>query len=50
MFMEQGCCVDVECYEELVTEARLCVLQPPFNVEARAAAGFGPEWYLPLAA
>ncbi len=23
-------------------------LQPPFNEEARAAAGFGPEWYLPL--
>ena len=25
-------------------------LKPPFNEEARAAAGFGPEWYLPLAA
>jgi len=24
-------------------------LKPPFNEEARAAAGFGPEWYLPLA-
>ena len=23
--------------------------QPPFNEEARAKAGFGPEWYLPLA-
>lgn len=23
-------------------------LKPPFNEEARAAAGFGPEWYLPL--
>lgn len=25
-------------------------LKPPFNEEARAKAGFGPEWYLPLAA
>ncbi|PRW56452.1 hypothetical protein C2E21_4617 [Chlorella sorokiniana] len=25
-------------------------LKPPFNEEARAAAGFGPEWYLPLSA
>lgn len=24
-------------------------LKPPFNTEARAAAGFDPEWYLPLA-
>lgn len=24
-------------------------LKPPFNDVARAAAGFGPEWYLPLA-
>ncbi len=24
-------------------------LQPPFNVQARAQAGFGPEWYMPLA-
>ena len=24
-------------------------LKPPFNDEARAQAGFGPEWYLPLA-
>lgn len=24
-------------------------LKPPFNEAARAAAGFGPEWYLPLA-
>ncbi|KAF3330864.1 hypothetical protein FCM35_KLT04218 [Carex littledalei] len=24
-------------------------LKPPFNVEARKAAGFGPEWYEPLA-
>lgn len=23
-------------------------LQPPFNEAARAAAGFGPQWYLPL--
>ncbi|GIL47801.1 hypothetical protein Vafri_3912 [Volvox africanus] len=23
-------------------------LKPPFNEEARAKAGFGPEWYLPL--
>jgi len=30
----------------------LCVfaLQPPFNEAARAQAGFGPEWYMPLAA
>lgn len=27
---------------------RRCVLQPPFNEQARAAAGFGPNWYLPL--
>lgn len=26
------------------------LLKPPFNEEARARAGFGPEWYLPLAA
>lgn len=25
-------------------------LKPPFNEEARAKAGFGPEWYLPLVA
>jgi uncharacterized ferritin-like protein (DUF455 family) len=25
-------------------------LKPPFNTAARAAAGFQPEWYLPLAA
>jgi uncharacterized ferritin-like protein (DUF455 family) len=24
-------------------------LKPPFNAEARKAAGFGPEWYEPLA-
>ncbi|GAB4816722.1 hypothetical protein N2152v2_003768 [Parachlorella kessleri] len=24
-------------------------LKPPFNEQARAKAGFGPEWYLPLA-
>ncbi|KAL9240853.1 hypothetical protein vseg_015027 [Gypsophila vaccaria] len=24
-------------------------LKPPFNVEARSAAGFGPRWYEPLA-
>lgn len=24
-------------------------LKPPFNEEARRAAGFGAEWYLPLA-
>lgn len=24
-------------------------LKPPFNDEARAQAGFGPEWYMPLA-
>jgi uncharacterized ferritin-like protein (DUF455 family) len=28
----------------------LFVLQPPFNEPARAKAGFGPEWYLPLVA
>lgn len=26
----------------------VCSVQPPFNEAARAAAGFGPEWYLPL--
>ena len=25
------------------------VVQPPFNTEARAEAGFGEHWYLPLA-
>lgn len=25
-----------------------CALQPSFNEAARAAAGFGPQWYLPL--
>ncbi len=29
-------------------EVKYNALQPPFNEEARAAAGFGPEWYLPL--
>lgn len=24
-------------------------LKPPFNAEARKAAGFGPQWYEPLA-
>jgi uncharacterized ferritin-like protein (DUF455 family) len=24
-------------------------LKPPFNEEARKAAGFGPQWYEPLA-
>lgn len=24
--------------------------QPPFNTQARAEAGFGEQWYLPLAA
>ena len=24
------------------------LLKPPFNDKARAAAGFGPEWYLPI--
>ena len=35
-----------------IEAARCSVLpvQPPFNDEARARAGFGPEWYLPLAA
>lgn len=27
----------------------MACLQPPFNVEARAAAGFTSSWYLPLA-
>lgn len=26
------------------------LVQPPFNDFARAKAGFGPEWYLPLVA
>jgi hypothetical protein len=33
--------------------ARCCYcrgpLKPPFNDAARAKAGFGPQWYLPLA-
>jgi hypothetical protein len=28
----------------------LYALQPPFNDAARKMAGFGPEWYMPLAA
>ena len=33
---------------EIAIELKCNALQPPFNEEARAAAGFGPEWYLPL--
>jgi len=32
----------------IAIELKYNALQPPFNEEARAAAGFGPEWYLPL--
>ena len=28
----------------------MCPAQPPFNTQARAEAGFGEQWYLPLAA
>ena len=42
----KGCCVRAI---TAVVTLSLCVLQPPFNEAARAAAGFGPEWYLPLA-
>lgn len=31
------------------SDAIALLLQPPFNEEARAKAGFGPEWYLPVA-
>ena len=32
----------------LVSSFVHCALQPPFNEAARVAAGFGPNWYLPL--
>jgi hypothetical protein len=37
-------------FHSLVRRHFYGTLRPPFNDEARARAGFGPEWYLPLAA
>jgi uncharacterized ferritin-like protein (DUF455 family) len=34
----------------LVAVAVLFPMQPPFNTEARAKAGFDESWYLPLVA
>jgi uncharacterized ferritin-like protein (DUF455 family) len=39
------CCMELSVID---IELKCDALQPPFNEEARAAAGFGPEWYLPL--
>ncbi|KAK9820099.1 hypothetical protein WJX72_006117 [[Myrmecia] bisecta] len=37
-------------FHALVRQHFKGLLKPPFNDDARAKAGFGPEWYLPLAA
>lgn len=39
-----------EWFQALVRRHFLGALKPPINEEARAQAGFGPEWYLPLVA
>lgn len=39
-----------EWFHSLIRRHFFGALKPPFNEEARAQAGFGPEWYLPLAA
>lgn len=39
----------VSAFHSLVRNHFRGPLKPPFNDAARAAAGFGPEWYLPLA-
>ncbi|KAL4443623.1 hypothetical protein ABPG75_011360 [Micractinium tetrahymenae] len=39
-----------EWFHSLVRGHFFGALKPPFNEEARAQAGVGPEWYLPLAA
>jgi hypothetical protein len=40
---------DGGCGTVVLMQVPLWLLQPPFNEEARAQAGFGPAWYLPLA-
>ena len=37
-------------FHSIVRERFHGALKPPFNTEARSAAGFTEEWYLPLAA
>ncbi|XP_050387764.1 uncharacterized protein LOC126804050 [Argentina anserina] len=39
----------VEKFHEVVRKHFRGPLKPPFNEEARRAAGFGPQWYEPLA-
>ncbi|ETO28689.1 hypothetical protein RFI_08443 [Reticulomyxa filosa] len=36
-------------FQQIVKERFRGNLKPPFNTKARDAAGFAPEWYLPLA-
>ena len=46
----------LEMHTELDVDAQIASLkdvllvQPPFNTVARAQAGFGEEWYMPIAA
>lgn len=39
----------IEAFHDAVRRYFRGPLKPPFNVEARKAAGFGPDWYEPLA-
>ncbi|CAN8237287.1 unnamed protein product [Cochlearia groenlandica] len=39
----------IEKFHSVVREHFRGPLKPPFNAEARKAAGFGPQWYEPLA-
>ncbi|KAL2478986.1 Protein of unknown function DUF455 [Forsythia ovata] len=48
--------IEREIYDEVIQKFHTIVrayfigpLKPPFNEEARRAAGFGPQWYEPLA-
>ncbi|KAH0464047.1 hypothetical protein IEQ34_006833 [Dendrobium chrysotoxum] len=41
--------VVIEAFHNTVRRYFRGPLKPPFNVEARKAAGFGPDWYEPLA-
>ncbi len=38
----------VAAFHRLARQGFRGLLKPPFNVPARARAGLGPEWYLPL--
>jgi uncharacterized ferritin-like protein (DUF455 family) len=46
---EAAGCEVVAAFHDVVRKYFRGPLKPPFNEAARAAAGFGPEWYLPLA-